>query len=105
MTALFQVVLFAILAVQMRWGSGALAATAAFVGLTDLDALTLSLARTTSGAAVDGAATALLVGIVANTSLKLGVALGIGRGAFRGTTALALGGMALATVAALLTRM
>lgn len=102
MTAMFQVVLFAILLVQMRWGSGALAATAAFVGLTDLDALTLSLARTTTGAGIGGAATALLVGIVANTGLKLGVALVIGRGAFRGTTALALGGMALATVAALL---
>lgn len=101
MTAMFQVVLFAILAVQMRWGSGALAATAAFVGLTDLDALTLSLARTTTGPAIGAAATALLVGIVANTCLKLGVALLIGRGAFRGTTALTLGGMALATVAAL----
>lgn len=102
MTAMFQLVLFAIVAVQMRWGSGALAATAVFVGLTDLDALTLSLARTATGADTGAAATALLAGIVANTGLKLGVALVIGRGAFRRTTALALGGMALATVAALL---
>jgi uncharacterized membrane protein (DUF4010 family) len=39
LTALFQVVLFVILFVQVRWGAQALVATSAFVGLTDLDAL------------------------------------------------------------------
>jgi uncharacterized membrane protein (DUF4010 family) len=102
MTALFQLVLFVILFVQARWGSGALVATSAFVGLTDLDALTLSLARTApSSGDVSLVATALGAGILANTCLKLVVAVVVGRGSFRTTTAAALGAMALALGVAL----
>jgi hypothetical protein len=72
MTALFQVVLFVILAVQSRWSSQALVATSAFVGLTGLDALTLSLARsTTSAGDIPLASVALVAGIVSNMLLKL----------------------------------
>lgn len=99
MTALFQVVLFAIVAVQARWGAEALIGTAAFVGLTDLDALTLSLARsTTSEAQVPAAAVALTAGVVSNTILKLVTALVVGRGAFRAATAIVLAAMAASTV-------
>lgn len=102
MTALFQVVLVVILAVQTRWGTEALVPTAFFLGLTDLDALTLSLARS---AAVSGATEATVValvwGILANTLLKLTVALVIGRGWFRAGTGAALGAMALSLIAAL----
>ena len=102
MTALFQVVLFVILVVQARWGSDALVATSAFVGLTDLDALTLSLARSTaSPSAVSTAAVALVAGILSNTLLKLTVALVVGRGWFRTVTAAGLGAMALAITGAL----
>ena len=101
MTALFQAVLFVILFVQTRWGSQALVATSAFVGLTDLDALTLSLARSASSGEVSLAATALAAGILANTCLKLAVALVMGRGSFRTVTAAALGAMALALGVAL----
>lgn len=103
MTALFQVVLFVILMVQARWGSGALLATSAVVGLTDLDALTLSLARNAavSGAA-SSAATALVVGMLSNTLLKMGVAVVVGRGSFRTATCLGLGAMAMALAAALI---
>jgi len=103
MTALFQVVLFVILAVQARWSAPALVATSAFVGLTDLDALTLSLAHSTTTA--DGlplAATALAAGIISNTILKLSVACAIGRGAFRVITGVTLGAMAAALLAAIL---
>jgi uncharacterized membrane protein (DUF4010 family) len=97
MTALFQVVLFVILAVQARWSSEALVATSAFVGLTDLDALTLSLARTTTAPAdVPAAAVALVAGILSNTLLKLAVAVVVGRGAFRAMAAGALGAIAAA---------
>ena len=103
MTGLFQLVLFAILAVQSRWGTSALVATSAFVGLTDLDALTLSLARSTATLAdIPGATTALLAGVVSNTLLKAAVALVIGRGAFRLLTPLALGVMAAAIAVSLL---
>jgi uncharacterized membrane protein (DUF4010 family) len=102
MTALFQVVLFVILAVQARWSSEALVATSALVGLTDLDALTLSLARSTADAgAVPTAAFALVTGILSNTVLKLMVAVIVGHGWFRAATAGGLGAIALALSAAL----
>jgi uncharacterized membrane protein (DUF4010 family) len=96
MTALFQVVLFVIFAVRARWGTGALVATSAFVGLTDLDALTLSLARSTAASGdVHPATIALVAGVLANTLLKLAVALVVGRGAFRLMTVGVLGAMAV----------
>ena len=102
MTALFQIVLFLILVVQARWGSQAVVATSAVVGLTDLDALTLSLARSTpAGDAGSTAAVALVAGILSNTLLKLAVALVIGRGWFRTATVAGLGAMALAIAVAL----
>ena len=74
------------------------AGTAALVGLTDLDALTFSLAQSASTAALVPAATvALTVGILSNTTFKLLMALIVGRGRFRVTTSLVLGGMAVAT--------
>ena len=94
MTGLFQVVLLVILAVQARWGSSALIATSAFVGLTDLDALTLSLARSSAGANISAATLGLLAGIVSNTLLKAAIALVIGRGMFRIVTTLTLVAMA-----------
>jgi uncharacterized membrane protein (DUF4010 family) len=106
MTALFQLVLFVILAVQARWGSQALVATSAFVGLTDLDALTLSLARGAAAASdLRPVALSLVAGIVANTLLKLSVAVVVGRGLFRAVTLAALAAMVVATAAmTLLTR-
>jgi uncharacterized membrane protein (DUF4010 family) len=103
LTALFQVVLFVILFVQVRWGAQALVATSAFVGLTDLDALTLSLARSTpSSGDLSTTAVALVAGILANTCLKLVVAVVAGRGSFRTTTAAALGAMAVVLAVALI---
>jgi uncharacterized membrane protein (DUF4010 family) len=103
MTALFQLVLFVILGVQAQWGATALIATSALVGLTDLDALTLSLARSAvTPAMVQTAGVALAVGILANTLLKLTVAVVVGRGSFRVVTAGGLGAMAVAIVSMLL---
>ena len=103
MAALFQAVLFVILFVQARWGAQALVATSAFVGLTDLDALTLSLARSArSSGDVPGTVVALAAGILANTCLKMGVAVVVGRGSFRVATGAALGAMALTLAVALL---
>lgn len=89
-----------IFAVTARWGSQALVATSAFVGLTDLDALTLSLARSGSAAADMSTVTlALLTGIISNTLLKLTAAMVMGRGVFRLATGAALGAMAIVIVA------
>jgi uncharacterized membrane protein (DUF4010 family) len=103
MTALFQLVLFIIAAVQARWSSEALVATSAFVGLTDLDALTLSLARTAASPPdIPSATVALVAGILSNTLLKLGVAAIVGRGSFRAVTAASLGAMAVLMAATLM---
>jgi uncharacterized membrane protein (DUF4010 family) len=103
MTALFQLVLFAILWVRARWSADALVATSVFIGLTDVDALTLSLARSWTGTAGLGmAAHALAAGVLANTLLKLGIAAVLGRGSFRTVTVLTLAGMAAAMLAAML---
>lgn len=96
MTLMFQVVLLAIAGVRAHLGTQALVTTSVFVGLTDLDALTLSLARTTTAdGGIDGLAVALAAGIVSNTLLKLALALVIGRGSFRSVTVLTLGAMAI----------
>ena len=103
MTGLFQLVLFVVLAVRSHWGSDALVATSAFIGLTDLDALTLSLARSTiMPSGIPAATVALVVGIVSNTLLKLVVSLVVGRGRFRVMTGMVLGLMALAMATGLL---
>lgn len=105
MTGWFQLALFVILTVQARWSAQALLATSMFVGLTDVDALTLSLARSAAAAeALPTAGEALAAGVLANTLLKLAVAVAVGRGAFRAVTALTLGAMAAAMAGAILIR-
>jgi uncharacterized membrane protein (DUF4010 family) len=95
MTVMFQLVMFLILVAQTRWGSQGLVATSALVGLTDLDALTLSLARSAATAPADSTAVvALVTGILSNTLLKLTVAVVVGRGWFRVITAAGLGAIA-----------
>jgi uncharacterized membrane protein (DUF4010 family) len=96
MAAGFQVVLTAIPFVQQLWGTPGVLASAALLGLTDMDALTLSMCRL---AATDGAglaAEAIAVGILSNTLLKLGVAAALGANPFRRRVATGLAALALA---------
>jgi uncharacterized membrane protein (DUF4010 family) len=96
MALMFQVVLLAMAAVRAHLGTQALVTTSVFVGLTELDALTLSLARTpTPDGGVAALAGALTAGIVANTLVKLALTLVVGRGAFRNVTVPTLGTMAM----------
>lgn len=102
MAGLFQLVLFAVVWVQQQWSSG-LVLTSVLVGLTDVDALTLSLARSQTAATGSSAVVeALAAGVLANTVLKMIVASAVGRGAFRAVTVPALGAMAVAMFVALL---
>ena len=72
------------------------------LGLFDVDALTISMAQLTkSGTPVDVAAHAITVGVLSNTLVKLGIALVLGRGAYRPLAAIGLALMA-ATLAAFL---
>jgi uncharacterized membrane protein (DUF4010 family) len=84
MAVLFQVVLMAVHIARTWWGSSGVLASAAGLGLTDVDALTVSMAR--GVAATDSpamAATAIAVGVLANTGMKLGLALFFGSRRFR----------------------
>jgi uncharacterized membrane protein (DUF4010 family) len=84
MAALFQLVLFVVYVASRTWGESGLLTTAAVLGLTDVDALTMSMARGVSGSApLALAARAIAVGVAANTGLKLALALALGGGTFR----------------------
>jgi uncharacterized membrane protein (DUF4010 family) len=84
MAVVFQAVLMAVYVANQAWGSSGVFTSAAVLGLTDVDALTMSMARgvaQTVSPAV--AATAIAVGVLANTAMKLGLALSFGSRSFR----------------------
>jgi uncharacterized membrane protein (DUF4010 family) len=66
------------------WGESGVLTSAAILGLTDVDALTVSMARGIARtASLETAALAIAVGVLANTALKLGVAVAFGAPRFR----------------------
>ena len=84
MAALFQIVLFAVYAVRVFWGGTGLLVSGAVLGLTDVDALTVSMARTAEDPALLlAAAQAIAVGVLSNTLFKAALAVAGGRGAVR----------------------
>ena len=97
MAVLFQAVLMAVHLAGDVWGQSGLFTSAAVLGLTDVDALTVSMGRgvaATSSPAV--AATAIAVGVLANTAMKLAMAVFFGAPRFR---AIAGGALVLMLVA------
>ena len=97
MALLFQVVLLVIEYVDQAFGRAGLLVSGAVLGLTDLDALTLSMARAAAGGVpVDTAAQAIAIGIVSNTALKAVIAAVVGRGRFRALTAAGLAAIGIA---------
>jgi uncharacterized membrane protein (DUF4010 family) len=103
MALLFQAVLFAVYYMREWVGETGLLASGFVLGLTDVDALTLSMARSTSaGTSADAAARAIAVGIVSNSLMKAAIAFVIGSGRFRWEAGGALLAMAAAGGAALI---
>jgi len=103
MAALFQVVLVLVHLVRERFGAGGLLVSGFVLGLADVDALTVSMAKTAaSGAPIPDAAHAVVLGAIANTLFKLGIAAIVGAAAFRWRVAAALLAMAVAAGASLL---
>jgi uncharacterized membrane protein (DUF4010 family) len=85
MTVLFQVVLFAVRAAGTFYGQKGLLLSGAVLGLTDVDALTISMAKSAGEmVATSTAAEAIAIGVLSNTLLKLVLGLVIGGGKFRG---------------------
>lgn len=98
MAVAFQAALMGLDLVRRTWGAPGVLASAAALGLTDVDALTLSMSRMGDApAAVPLAAQAIMVGIIANTVLKLALSATMGSAAFRARAAAGLAGLALAT--------
>ena len=102
MAVLFQVVLFAVHYVRSSVGETGLLASGFVLGLTDVDALTLSMTRSVnSGTPIEAAARAITTGIVANSLMKAGIAFAVGPGRFRWQAGAALLAMAAAGTGAL----
>lgn len=84
MAVLFQGVLMAVHIARQWWGASGVFTSAAVLGLSDVDALTVSMARGAASTISPAmAATAIAVGITANTGMKLGLALFFGSRRFR----------------------
>jgi uncharacterized membrane protein (DUF4010 family) len=103
MAILFQVVLFGVYYMRNAVGESGLLASGFVLGLTDMDALTLSMTRSVAtGTSIDAAARAIAVGIVANSLMKAGIAAVIGSADFKWKAGAALLSMATAGTVALL---
>jgi uncharacterized membrane protein (DUF4010 family) len=81
--ALFQVVLVSVHVIRQWWGASGVVVTAGVLGLTDVDALTVSMTREVAGAlSPETAALGITVGVLANTVMKLVVTLALGERRF-----------------------
>lgn len=102
MAAVFQVVLYIVHGLNSAFGNQGLLVSGAILGLTDVDALTISMARGVRTTDWSVPAQALCVGIIANTLLKAAVSFILGAGPFRSAAAGGLMTIAAATALTLL---
>jgi uncharacterized membrane protein (DUF4010 family) len=105
MVIVFQAVQMLVHLARGQWGAAGLLSSAAVLGLTDVDALTATMARSVARtSSLQLAALAIAVGVLSNTAMKMTIALSLGRSQFRtiaaGTLAVMLVGGG-ATLAAL----
>lgn len=95
MALAFQASLMLISYVSSTIGSSGVLASAALLGLTDTDALTLSMNRLgTSPDMVRLAARAIAIGVLGNSALKITLAVGLGVGRYRQLAVAGLGVLA-----------
>jgi uncharacterized membrane protein (DUF4010 family) len=103
MALLFQVVLLLVEGVRAIWGDVGLVVSGAILGLADVDALMISMARTAAvSGAVGAPALAVAVGILSNTLLKLTLSMTVSRAPFRYVAGVGLFAMAAASLAGIL---
>jgi uncharacterized membrane protein (DUF4010 family) len=103
MVAMFQVVLFLVAFAKQRFGDAGLFASGAVLGLTDVDALTVSMTRGVEGGITpDVAAQAIAIGILSNTVLKTALAVVLGTARLRVAAGAILGAMGAALLATLI---
>jgi uncharacterized membrane protein (DUF4010 family) len=99
---LFQVVLYVVFYVREGVGESGLLVSGFVLGLTDVDALTLSMTRSVgTGTTIEAACRAITMGIIANSIMKAVIAVAIGERRFGLQAGLALLAMAAAGAATL----
>ena len=97
MAVLFQIVLFAVRWAQNTWGEPGVYVSAGVLGLTDVDALVVSMAKGTGAQfAAATASTAIVIGVLFNTLFKLVLGMMVGVKQFRKLVLLGLSAVALA---------
>ena len=97
MVLMFQLVLFAIAFVRQSYGDTGLLASGIVLGLTDVDALTVSMTRgVATGVTAAIAAKAIAIGILSNTVLKMALTLTLGSPSLRRIAGVVLGAMSVA---------
>ncbi len=98
MAAALQVVLMVVHVVNARFGNAGVVTTAAVLGLTDMDALTLAMTRLAIDAnTITVAARAITVGVITNTAVKLVMTVIFGVAAFRRVASAGLAALGAAT--------
>jgi uncharacterized membrane protein (DUF4010 family) len=102
MAIAFQIAIVLLSLVRERWGTVGMYPAGAILGLTDVDALTVSMSRVDGSVAPAIAARAIAIGILANTLLKLGLTVAMGKDRFRRVASTGLGGLAAASVLGLI---
>jgi uncharacterized membrane protein (DUF4010 family) len=102
MALTFQAVLFGVTLVRRSFGAGGLLASGAVLGLTDVDALTISMSKNASaGLPVALAAQAIAVGVLVNCVMKAAIAIALGAKPFGRVASGAVTAMAIAIGVAL----
>jgi len=101
--ALYALVVLVIRGVDHFFGNSGVYVASLFSGLTDLDAITLSLSQTVNSGGLPAAVAAkgVVIAAIANTFVKAGMAASLGSGAMRKRVLLTLGATALLGVGAL----
>lgn len=103
MAVLFQLVLFGVRWAQNTWGQPGVLISAGVLGLTDVDALVISMAKDIrSQLPAVTAATAIAIGVITNTLLKLGIGAVIGVKEFRKVVVIGLSAVAAAGAVSLI---
>jgi uncharacterized membrane protein (DUF4010 family) len=103
MALAFQIVLMAVFLARTLFGTAGVLGSAAVLGLADVDALTYSMIQLARDRGLLGlAAEAIAIAVLANTLVKLALALGVGTGPFRRLGAWGLGLLGLGSVIGIL---
>jgi Predicted membrane protein len=80
---IFQVAMIAITFARQTWAVTGLYSTAVVLGLTDVDALTVSMSTPSAQIIAAVAARAIVIGILANTVVKMGISVAVGSPRYR----------------------